>query len=827
MKDFITFVLAMVANIYKIQHSWFWEVVAIFSMFILIFVTAMLLRSYKKKRNVQNATGFPKLLHKTVKILLVSLITFFSLGALLHGGLVAYIVSKGGDLNSYAFKTSDMKNTSGNVLIKDEKGATVYTITNNNKNKEYASKEEIPKILKDAVVATEDKTFYNHSGISVKGYLRAIFYKIMKPNAPMNGGSTITQQLVKNINEDMYGRTIVNKYQEALMAVIIESKYTKEEILEMYLNNIFLGTSENGNLYGVATASKYYFDKNVSELKISESAYIAGLAKAPSTYTTDLEQGNNRKDTVLDLMEQYGAITHNQKLKEDEVEIKLIKKSNANNKIYAPYADYVIHEAKEKYGIKKEDIFKNGYDIVTYINKDMQENMYKAMENRYFTDDKGGKDIVQVGMAAIDNTSRKIVGIYGGRNYEYGYQNRSYAKYQPGSILKPFVAYGPALDLGKFNAFSKIKDEETDFGDYKPKNSNNKFAGTVTLEQALIRSLNIPAVKVLKNIGVEYGLNSLTNVGIDIEEEDKGLHVALGGMKKGVTPVQMAQAYSTLPNYGYYEEANAIKTIKTKNGEIIKKEEEIEKQKSDVFQSQTAFNLTEILEKVVTDRNGTGQAAKIGSAVAGKTGTAQEPMTKDGQGNRAAWFVGYTPEFTLSVYTGFDAPSETNTLSFGGGGTPAEIFASVMKKQMKNYVKQDFKQPVNANSLYEIKKLDGVENIEIEYNKKEKRIEMTWDSLDNVSGVTYKIYSANEDGEFKQIGKTSDTKYYDYSLNTKALEYEDLSGGIGGITGAIFENVEKGYKNVIGETKKYYIVSEYNNVQSKKSKVAKKWIAKD
>lgn len=827
MNEVITFILAIFAYIYKIQSSWFWEIVSMAVMLLIVFGSGYFMAQYIRKRNVKQSTGFKGFVYKTIKWLITGIFIIFGMGLILHICLIAYIVSNNGKLEDYAFESNKMTKEKSNVNILDERGNIIYTITSDNKNREYAKKEDIPQSLKDAIVATEDKTFYEHSGVSIKGYARAIFYKVTGRSEGMHGGSTITQQLVKNVNEDIYGRTVVHKYQEALMAIILENKYSKEEILEMYLNSIFLGTSQNGNLYGVGVASEYYFNKKPMELTVSQSAYLAGLAKAPSTYTTDLKLGNERKNVVLDLMKQYGAITSNQKMKEQEKEIKLIKEPNSNDIKYAAYADYVVKEATEKLNISKEEIFENGYSFRTYIDKDMQENMYDTAENTTFSDDRTGEDIVQVGMAAVNNETRKIVAIYGGRNYRYGYTNHAYNLYQPGSILKPLVVYGPALDSGKFTAYSKIVDEETDFGEYKPKNSSNTFAGKVTLEQALIRSLNIPAVKVLQNIGVEYGINTLTNVGIKIEEEDKGLHVALGGMEKGVSPIQMAQAYSTFPNYGYYEEANAIKTVEDGEGRVIHQEAEMPKQRTDVFKAETAFNMTEMLEKVVSSGNGTGKAAKIGRPVAGKTGTAQEPLLEDGSGNRAAWFVGYTPEFTVAVYNGFDKPSKENNLSYTGGSKPAEMFSSVMKKQMKNYLEKEFAQPVTASSLYDLDLLKGADNLKASFNKDKKRVELKWEAQDKVDGIIYKIYSQNESGEFVQIGKTSDLNYYDYSINTKADDYEELSGGVMDVTSSVFENIKKSYSNVVGEFKYYYIVSEYGDVQSEQTKTVKKWITKD
>ena len=282
-------------------------------------------------------------------------------------------------------------------------------------------------------------------------------------------------------------------------------------------------------------------------MTLVESAFLAGLPKAPERYIHDLDKANHRKNTVLKVMKENGSITQNQYEKAVQQAITTIHEpvKQSSHSLNA-YVDYVLKEAKEDYGLSKEELQTKGYRIYTYLDTDFQNHMYNAAQSFSYIDD-NGENLVQVGMAAVDNNSHKIIALYGGRNFMLGYLNRAYQYYQPGSILKPLVVYGPAFETGKWNSQSKVLDEKHDFGGYAPKNAGDNYEGEITIERALIRSANIPAVKVLEDIGVNKGIKALEKMGIEIQKEDRQLHIALGGMEKGVTPIQMAGAFSVFP----------------------------------------------------------------------------------------------------------------------------------------------------------------------------------------------------------------------------------------------------------------------------------------
>lgn len=810
-----TKILSFFAQLFKLQNNWFYEgatllvVVGIIIGFIALWVKFV-------------RTGNKLALYPTAVFTI-----FMSIGLLVHLSLVVYLItSEEQTLKQYAFDLNQLNQEYANIDLYDKDEKKVYTVVHDGVNRENISINEVPAYLKDAFVSVEDKTFYYHSGISVRGYIRSFYYKLLRPSEPMHGGSTITQQLVKNINGDIYNRTVLHKYQEALLAVAIEDAYEKDDVLEMYLNRIYLG---KGDIYGIGTASKVYFDKSVSELSLAESAFLAGLPKAPSTYTEDLVIGNERKNTVLDVMKDNGVITESQwkKAREEVIVFKDGIEKPKKQAYVDAYADYVLKEAHEFYGLNESELKQNGYQIYTYLDSKLQAQMEESTKNHAFQD---GSE-AQVAMAAIDNDNRNITALYGGKGYIRGYQNRATARYQPGSILKPLVVYGPALDSGKWHAYSEVNDAKKDFGGYAPKNAGEKYEGLITLERALVRSANIPAVSVFEDIGVEKGIRVLEELNIPLEEKDEQLHLALGGMEKGVTVIEMAQAYSVLPNYGYYEPAYSIKYIKDENGAFVAPKKEKENQGTDIYTPETAYHLTEMLQKVVTSENGTGKNAQIGRAVAGKTGTAEEVGTT---GNRDAWFVGYTPDITLSIHVGFDKPSKDNYLTTSGGGDPAKLFASVIGKHLQNKPKKAFKIPEGVESLAGSIKLEKVTGVKASLDKEEGHVEVTWNKQQNLGGVAYLVFKEGEDGEDIFLGETKDTVLYDTNLlfkeaylptREKPSPFSDWEGWATDWENNWKENLAIYGKNTLTFVKnntfkleRYYVIAMFDEERSEPSK---------
>jgi len=803
-------ILLVFAELFKIQRNYFFEMLTIlFCVGLIVFLVWSCVRMVKQPWG----TGYRGVLKRIGFYATVGVTGVFFMGLVIHLALVLYIAHSDYKLKDFAFDETQFDQKLLNIDIYDQKGNKVTTIINDGVNRENVSLNEMPTYLKEAFVNVEDKNFYEHSGISVRGYLRAIYTKILHPSQSMNGGSTLTQQLIKNVNGDMYNRNVLHKYQEALLSIIIENKYSKKQILEMYLNRIYLG---EGNVYGVGTAAKYYFNKNVSDLTLTESAFLAGLPQAPSAYTKDLALGNQRKNTVLAVMKENKSITKNQFTQASQQTVSFNKSASTKQTALDAYIDYVLKEAKDKYGLSDSDLKHKGYSIYTYLDTNLQNTMYEEAQSFTYRDDQNAQgQKVQVGIAAVDPSTEKLTAIYGGRDYIRGYRNRAYDRFQPGSILKPLIVYGPAFKTKKWNAFSIVNDEKRSFNTYSPKNAGEKYEGNISVERALIRSANIPAVTVFQDIGVNKGVSVLKKLGIPVKKADEDLHLALGGMEKGVTPIEMAQSYATFANFGYFQPAEAIKFIKDKSGNFIEPNEETSSKGVDIFSPETAYHMTEILKKVISDPIGTGKNAAIGRPVAGKTGTAEEAGTT---GNRASWFVGYTPDISMAIHLGFDKPSKDLYLTTAGGDEPAKLFASIMKKAYVNTPAKDFQKPIDVKSLSEGPILSKVSNVKTSYDKSNKRVIISWDKDKTASGITYKVFKKGKDGNDVEIGSTTNTVIYDNHLEQKAaLETVPLNANWFEKIGIALRNAVTLVKNVWITKQTYYVIATYQDKASEPS----------
>ncbi|SDE18503.1 penicillin-binding protein 2A [Paenibacillus sp. UNCCL117] len=576
----------------------------------------------------------------------------------------------------------------------DRNGQIITEVTN--ARMEYTPLDQYPKQMLDAVIAVEDARFYEHRGIDIYGIARA-FYKNWKSGHTVEGGSTITQQLAKTMllsTEQTYTR----KIKEAIAAFKIENTYSKDQILEMYLNYIYFGEGA----WGLQRASRTYFGKNASELTLAESALMAGIPKSPTYYSPVKKPGPavERRNLILTLMAQQGKITPQQRDEAMKEELKLVDKSETKTaKIYPSYIDHVINEAIEKYGLSEQQILSSGFHIFTNLDPKVQqaaETVYR--EPSFFPEDRGG---LQSAIVLMEPQTGAIRGIVGSRNQEQqtfrAFNYATQAERQPGSTIKPLVVYAPALSQG-FGPADRIYDEETDFGGgYKPMNYGMKFHGWVTMEEALIQSYNIPAVAMLKEIGIDKGLDFARKVGLSVQPSDRVFSIALGGMTKGTSPLQMAQAYTAFANNGMMAKAYAITKITDKNGSLVG--EEAKPQLQRVLDPSVAYTMTKMLEKVVT--SGTGQAARMDRPVAGKTGTTQLPDIpefKDARGNQIdgskdAWFVGYTHELVAAVWLGYERTNKEKYLNTTGGKYPAALFREVVSRALEGTPAQAFVKP--------------------------------------------------------------------------------------------------------------------------------------
>ncbi len=593
------------------------------------------------------------------------------------------------------------------TIIYDRHGEVASTLLNSKiKGIEF---EEVPTHVVNAVISVEDHRFYKHNGIDYLGIVRAMIRNIQAGEV-VEGGSTITQQLTKNVFLT-HDQTLSRKLEEYFLAQKIEKTYSKNEIMEMYLNQIYFGEGA----WGIRNAAELYFGKKVQELTISESATLVGLIKAPSKLSPlkNFDKSMERRGTVLALMHQHGYISEKELKQAKAGEIVLEgKQLDPYEGQYPYYVDHIIEEAIEKYGLTQNEILSGGLHIYTELDQQMQ----KAAEQVYKNSDlfpKGTSErIVQSGTVLLDPRTGGINAIVGGRGEHVfrGFNHATQLKRQPGSTMKPLAAYTPALELG-YSVFEELPDLPMSFNGYKPSNFSNNYKGMVTMYDAIRNSYNIPAVWMLNKVGLKNGINAVERFGIPLSKEDHNLSLALGGLQHGVSPLQMAEAYSTFPNKGVRHEAHAIKKIVDTKGDRLAMWQEKSFQ---VTSPQVSDRMTFMLKGVVDE--GSGKNARIsGRELAGKTGSTQVPISGI-DGVKDQWFVGYTPDVVGAIWLGYDKTDKNHYLTTTSGTTAAVIFKEIMNAALEGTPNSSFNLPV-FQSPKPIQRFDDKK----EENKKEER----------------------------------------------------------------------------------------------------------
>jgi len=545
--------------------------------------------------------------------------------------------------------------------IYDIKGNEI-AVVHAEEDREPVKSEEIPENLKKAFLATEDVRFYQHIGIDYRGVMRAMWENITH-RAVAEGGSTITQQLARNayLNQE---RTFSRKIQEMFLALKIEHRHTKEEILEMYLNQIYFGRG----VYGIQAASKYYFNKNVKDLDLNECAMLAGIPKSPNHYSplNNLEEAQKRKAVVLQQMAKYGFISSSTAQKTAKQEIHLVQSAPKEVGDAYYFINYVKQTIIDKYG--DDGLYKGGLKIYTTLDMDMQRAAEAAMKNLPEMNEANGLKQPQGALVAIEPHSGYIKAMVGGRGTDL-FNRAALAERQPGSAFKPFV-YAAALESG-YTPDSIVADTPfTKYG-WNPQNYDRNFYGSVPLSSVCAQSLNVATVRVADDIGIDKVIKYARDMGISTlvlegERNDVNLSTALGGITRGVTPLELTSAYCTFANKGVYAKGTPIVKVLDKDGNVL---EEYPNPASSrrVLKEENAANLDSMLQGVVS--HGTGTRANIGGHVAGKTGTTSE--------YHDAWFVGYVPDLVVGVWIGTDDNQTMGTMT--GGTLPADIWRIFMK----------------------------------------------------------------------------------------------------------------------------------------------------
>ena len=566
----------------------------------------------------------------------------------------------------------------------DSQGKLITTL-HSDQNRLPIDINKVPKNLQNAFIAAEDNRFYDHIGVDPIGILRAVVTNLTNRGIAQ-GGSTITQQLAKNafLSQD---QTLKRKIQEAILALELERKYSKKEILEMYMNQIYFGRGA----YGIQTAAHTYFGKDVGDLTLAECAMIAGLPKSPNYYSSSVNEATARKNVVVGQMEKYGYITPSQaeEAKKSSLDIKQKSTSNTTDET-AYFIDYVTQEIAQKYG--DDALYKDGLKIYTTLDTDKQHAAVQAMRHlpETHTDDQGLTQ-PQGAIISIDPKTGHILAMVGGRGQD-SFNRASMAVRQPGSAFKPFV-YMTAMEHD-MTPDTIMEDKKVEYGGWSPHNADNSYQGRMPLWKALALSVNTVAVQLADKVGPSNVIANAKKLGITTLVEDGNPNddnlasAALGGLTKGVTPLEMAAAYGAFANKGVYIKPTAIVKILDRNGNVLE-DNSSDVQKTQVMSEKTAYEMTSMLEGVIT--RGTGTAASIGRPAAGKTGTTDD--------NHDAWFIGYTPDIVTAVWVGDDTGSQSLGEIYGGT-VPAQIWHDYMASAVSGTSADDFDVPAGMGKAY-------------------------------------------------------------------------------------------------------------------------------
>lgn len=644
------------------------------------------------------------------------------------------------------------------AMLKDPLSSKIYD-KNGNKIAElginrrtYANYDEIPESVKNAFLATEDARFYKHHGVDFYRLGGAVLANF-KDGFGSEGASTITQQVVKNsvLSPE---KTVKRKVQEMWLSFKLEQKYSKNKILEMYLNKIYFA-SGSAPVYGIKEAADHFYGvKDLKDLKIEQAAMLAGLPKAPTTYNpyVNPDRAKNRRDTVLMLMAKHGFISKEDSKKAQQVPITegLVKQDKTEDK-YTVFVDQVIKEIKEKTGA---DIFSAGLEIHTTLDPDAQDYMDRAMNTDEIVQ-YPNKDF-QVGMVLLDTKTGEVQAIGGGRNrVARGLNFATDFPRQPGSTIKPILDYGPAVDKLKWSTAEPINDEEGySYTNGTPiKNFEGGYKGWMTIRQALADSRNIPALKAFQAAGADKAREFATGLGIPLEKSIPESY-SIGGFEHGITPMQLAGAYSAFGNEGIYNKPHTVTKVVFPDGT----EMDLSPKPKVAMKDYTSFILTEMMRSVVED--GTGKKAAIaGLPVAGKTGTTNFPKeVRDrydipSNGVPDIWFAGYTPKYTAAVWTGYE---KTNSKNY------------ILSPTEKNFAKEIFKKVVGhvseGKKTGEFKQPDSVEKVAIEKDSFPTRKPSAYTPKDKI-GYEYFVKGTEPTKVSKKFKATSAKKPQGLSAN--------------------------------------------------------------
>ena len=620
-----------------------------------------------RKKNDKKVNSLKR---KWWKKLLSFLIVCCAFGVFAVFAFFIYIVKDSGEFNPNALANQDQ------TIIYDSKGSIIAKL--GMEKRESVSYDKLPQVLVDAIVATEDSRFFQHNGVDGARFLKASIGQVLG-NRSAGGASTLTMQVVKN-NLTSTSQTITRKFKDVYLAVFfMERKYTKEEIMEFYVNDSLLG----GNVYGVEEASKYYFGKSVSDLSLPEAAIIAGLFQSPNGDNPykNPDRAKKRMQTVLKLMVRHNYITQEEADMANKINVSsLLVGTGDSENSYQGFIDTVVAEVQKKTG---NDPALVSMEVHTTMDVDIQDGINKILAGEGYTwkDDK-----VQAAITIVDVKTGAISAVGTGRNRS-GERQWNYAtqtKRQPGSTAKPIFAYAPGFEFDNFSTYQLFTDEAWSYtSGGQPGNWDGAYKGLMTLREALAVSRNIPAIKAFQTVNADVGNKKIVNfvegLGIKLKDDVAYESYAIGGLDTGVTTTQMAAAYAAFANGGYYTEPYTVKSITYRGtGETT----EFETKRTQAMKDSTAYLMTNVLEYAAHYGFSGGTSGYRGT-VAAKTGTSnydEATMKKHHLPSYAVndlWTVAYTPQHSIALWYGYD---EIDSEYFNGAGTPKDnLMAAIMK----------------------------------------------------------------------------------------------------------------------------------------------------
>ncbi|UCZ54820.1 PBP1A family penicillin-binding protein [Bacillus shivajii] len=709
-----------------------------------------------------------------------------------------------------------------NPEILDRNGELLTTLQAS-ENRRNVNIEDVPDVLKDAVLSVEDVRFYDHFGIDLRRIGGAVVANV-RGGFGAEGASTITQQVVKNLFLSM-DKQMSRKIQEQYLAIRLEQQYTKDQILEMYLNAIFFSGSPSQ--YGVVSAANYYFNKELDELTIEDAALLAGIPQRPNHFNpfNNPEAAENRRNTVISLMERHEKITPEEAeaARNVPVEDQLEQSEQLETGAYQAFINQVQREVENIEGIEPSDIYTAGMTIHTTLDQDLQAHVEHVMQSGEVI--QYPDEHFQAGITVLDTTNGEVLALGGMREPSEAQRTYNWAtqpKRQPGSSIKPILSFGPVIEELKWSTYHQIVDEPYNYqttGD-PVRNFGRDYRGPMSMREALRISQNVPAVKALNEVGYDQAQTFGQRLGLPLDTFHESY--ALGGFDTGVSSYDMAGAYAAFGNNGEYNEPHTVRKIEFPDGQTI----DLTPDSTIAMNDYTAFMVTDMLKTVV--QSGTGQRAAVsGVPIAGKTGSTNFTPDEREQYNiqsgiRDAWFAGYSTNITAAVWTGYESIDKgyiayDNHQEF----IARDLFREVMTFAHQNRDTSDFTQPdsvvrvgierstgllpsdftpeseiiheyfvrgtepTDVSDEYE--QAEPVQGLQAEYNEDDHEIQVNWSYNEEfIDQFSFKLeLRSNNDEEYQLIDITKDLGYilsnpeYDttYSIRVTAVadENEDLT----------------------------------------------------